>query len=329
MNFNDQEPNSNLKNELFPTIKQTSILFSMIVLFMILFSNVLVTESFATNIVISQIFIILLPPIILIKVLKFNVKKTLRLHRVSIKNLILSLSLLIFSYPLIMVINTIFILISKQNLNEFQAPYIPAAQNPPQLLFFIFIIGLLPGICEEVLMRGFILKGFENLGVKWALLLSSALFGLMHIDFLRIFPTFLLGLIIAFTVYRTNSLFTGMFLHFFNNSVATIFLFWISKVTPMLEEQIPTPKDNPIDFSVFPQDEKIILISFFSIFFLITIAFTLIILMSLFKTFIKNTNLILQQQPVPEKKALSPSLLWLIPGILFLFRQTIFPFLHS
>ena len=41
-------------------------------------------------------------------------------------------------------------------------------------------------------------------------------------DFLRIIPTSILGIIFAYTVYKSESIFIAMILHFINNSIAVL-----------------------------------------------------------------------------------------------------------
>jgi len=51
------------------------------------------------------------------------------------------------------------------------------------LLIGIIIVGVLPGVCEEVSNRGILMRGFMiKLGVWRAVLLSSLMFGLMHMN---------------------------------------------------------------------------------------------------------------------------------------------------
>lgn len=44
----------------------------------------------------------------------------------------------------------------------------------------------------------------------------------MHMDFVRIIPTSILGIIFAYSVYKSGSIFVSMLLHFLNNSVAVV-----------------------------------------------------------------------------------------------------------
>lgn len=41
----------------------------------------------------------------------------------------------------------------------------------------------------------------------------------MHIDFIRIIPTTCLGIVIAYAVYKSGSIFVGMLMHFLNNGL--------------------------------------------------------------------------------------------------------------
>ena len=52
---------------------------------------------------------------------------------------------------------------------------------------------VLPGICEETLHRGMLLKGNSNLGIKKSILISSVLFGLLHLNIEQFFYATIIG----------------------------------------------------------------------------------------------------------------------------------------
>ena len=84
----------------------------------------------------------------------------------------------------------------------------------------LIAFAILPAICEEVLFRGFLITAFK--GKKSAfrpVILSSILFGIMHIDFIRMIPTAILGLTLGYAVYNTSSIFIPMLMHFMNNGL--------------------------------------------------------------------------------------------------------------
>ncbi len=86
----------------------------------------------------------------------------------------------------------------------------------------ILLVAVLPAICEELLFRGMIQKGLERIGAFWSILLSGLMFGLFHFDFQRLAAQTIIGLLAAYAVYRTGSIFNGMILHFMNNGLLTL-----------------------------------------------------------------------------------------------------------
>jgi len=109
-------------------------------------------------------------------------------------------------------------------------------------LSFFIVIG---PILEEVLFRGIILEGLlSRYKPARAILYSSLLFGLMHIDIFRIFHTFLAGLIFSYLYYKTRSLIPCIFAH----SLCSILI----TVRILLLLVIPGTRDYAIQFSESP-----------------------------------------------------------------------------
>lgn len=85
----------------------------------------------------------------------------------------------------------------------------------------VFVVALLPAVCEEIAFRGFILTGLRNgLGTRHAVVISSLLFALAHGDPFRLVPTFVLGLLLALLATRSGSLWPGVVFHASHNSLA-------------------------------------------------------------------------------------------------------------
>ncbi len=83
----------------------------------------------------------------------------------------------------------------------------------------LFAIGITPAICEETAMRGVILSGYKNVDVKSAVMANAFFFGVFHMNPEQFFYTFVLGIILAYLVKITDSIFSSMIVHFLNNSV--------------------------------------------------------------------------------------------------------------
>jgi membrane protease YdiL (CAAX protease family) len=92
------------------------------------------------------------------------------------------------------------------------------------LLVGVFIIGVLPGVCEEVSNRGVLMRGLmSKLGVWRAVLLSSLIFGLTHMSIIQAFYATVLGIFMALAILATRSLWTGIIIHFCNNAIGQFF----------------------------------------------------------------------------------------------------------
>lgn len=90
---------------------------------------------------------------------------------------------------------------------------------------FITICILAP-ILEEIIFRGIILRGILQNGNSpvIAIIISSLLFGIAHLNPWQFFGAGFLGAIFGFVYYRTKSLWLCIFLHALNNTLAFIFM---------------------------------------------------------------------------------------------------------
>lgn len=185
------------------------------------FAGILFREwNFYKANLITQFGLILLTPVLFLVLFKFDVKKVLKLNKVKIKTLIIIFFLVASSIPLVTIFNFLNYFLVKIIFGRVELLRIPMNDSLSGILISFFVISVAAGICEEVLFRGVIQKGIEGYGIKKAIIITALLFGLMHLDFQRLFATFLLGALIGFIDYKTNSLYGGIFAHFLNNFIA-------------------------------------------------------------------------------------------------------------
>ena len=88
----------------------------------------------------------------------------------------------------------------------------------------LLVVAVLPGVCEEVLFRGFVLAGLGRLGRWPGLVLTALLFGLAHASLYRFLPTATLGLLFGWLALRTGSVACSALAHALNNAVALLLL---------------------------------------------------------------------------------------------------------
>ncbi len=108
-------------------------------------------------------------------------------------------------------------------------------------IFAVLVIGLGPGIGEELWCRGFLGRGLiGNYGVVLGVIASSFFFGLIHLDPCQGAMAMLMGVWLHFVYLTTRSLLLPMLLHTLNNSFAVV----ITRV-PQLQAIELQPNDVP------------------------------------------------------------------------------------
>ena len=93
----------------------------------------------------------------------------------------------------------------------------------PNLWVLILVIAVVPGICEELAFRGFILSGLRHLGHRWwAIVLSSIFFGVAHGIVQQSITATVLGVVIGYLAVQSSSLFVCILFHVTHNSLAIL-----------------------------------------------------------------------------------------------------------
>jgi len=105
-----------------------------------------------------------------------------------------------------------------------------------------FIIAGSPAICEEALVRGFILASFESLQKKWLIvLIVGILFGIFHLDYYRFLPTAILGMVLSYIMVETKNILLPALFHFINNGFSTIVSFLTAGQTEVTAASVKVP----------------------------------------------------------------------------------------
>ena len=85
----------------------------------------------------------------------------------------------------------------------------------------ILAIAIIGPVLEEILFRGAITKALlQQYNPTKAILISALLFGVFHINPAQILPAFLIGILLAWTYYKTGSLIPCILMHVLNNSLS-------------------------------------------------------------------------------------------------------------
>ena len=124
------------------------------------------------------------------------------------------------------------------------------------MLVDFLLTACLPGLCEEILHRGLVLNGCKKEGyTRYGLIISSILFGLLHLNILQFFYATILGFCIGLSVLATESIWTGIICHFTNNFLSVYFSY---------DTGLPIQRFYYFIFSKIINLPPIILIGFFA-----------------------------------------------------------------
>ena len=219
--FSFLEKRSNIKKGTMPTISDGAILYAVGLVLLIYVGSLVQLKFKMAGLAITQVMIICLP-LLFAYYIKTDFKKTFSLRKINLKQILGGILIWMGGFVLINLITQITLYLFPQNMEVAEA-LTDAIIIKDNLVLNLAIVALMPAICEEIFFRGFIFTSFKGKSSsKIAIITSGILFGFMHMDFLRIIPTSILGIIFAYTVYKSESIFIAMILHFINNSIAVL-----------------------------------------------------------------------------------------------------------
>jgi len=102
-----------------------------------------------------------------------------------------------------------------------------------QLLYGIFMIGLIPAVGEELIFRGVFQRIFSEWtkNIHWGIFIAAFLFSAMHFQFYGFLPRLLLGMLFGYMFYWSRSIWIPILAHFANNTTAVVaYYFYPDKI---------------------------------------------------------------------------------------------------
>lgn len=111
----------------------------------------------------------------------------------------------------------------------------------------LLIMALAPAVCEEGLFRGYLYSASKKRFKPYtAMLIVAAVFGIYHLSLVKFFTTGILGFVFCYVVYRTGSIVTSSIMHFLNNLVSVLVMFYgdkLAEVVPFLFQETVAVSD--------------------------------------------------------------------------------------
>lgn len=91
-------------------------------------------------------------------------------------------------------------------------------RNIGGILLFYLSTAVVPALIEEMALRGIIMQQLRRYGDMFAIVCSALIFGLMHCNLMQIPFAIIAGIAIGYAVVVTESIWTGIIIHFLNNA---------------------------------------------------------------------------------------------------------------
>ena len=235
------ELRKNIKKGSIPSV-QESILIMVVALLLMVYVGGIVSVSvpLSVSLIVQQAFIGVLPILAAIYI-KADMKEVFSLRLPKIKSFFGAIILGIGGICLNLVISSLLSMAfpsDSEGLNEQYLQILDGVSFVPGVL----LMALLPAVCEELMYRGYMFTAFKSrMSIPKAIIIVSLLFGISHMSMIKILPTALLGVALAYMVYKSGSIVTSVLIHFLNNAFAVFTLYYGDKVSFFNDETLAIP----------------------------------------------------------------------------------------
>lgn len=171
------------------------------------------------NIFLSEAMLIV-PTFFVLLFSKEKVKDALSIRKMKWSTVFGVIAFTMASSPLVTLVNLVSQLFVDNTVSANSEQFL--SLHP---LLLIFFVGILAPVCEEVVFRGAIFGGMKKEGnVFKAILASGLLFGLLHMNINQASYAFVIGILLAFLVEATGSIFSSILFHVLVNSTNAVMM---------------------------------------------------------------------------------------------------------
>lgn len=193
---------------------------------MVVPSNFAGLSSLQGQAVFNQLILFGLGPMLLLRLFGQSAKKAIPVRPVSLPILLACLALVPLGQLAATGLSHLLgsLLPAPVKAMEEMMAFMNLESTPPWQVYLM--IGILPGIFEEIAFRGVLLHALHRRFPPWTLAAVVALvFGLFHLNFFRVLPTAYLGFFLGLLTLGTGSLVPAMLVHIGNNSLAVFAMY--------------------------------------------------------------------------------------------------------
>ena len=207
-----------------PTRAQAYLLFVSVLVLNAIGQTVVAAFSlpFPIAITLGEVLFILVPVLAFIQIGNFDLRATLHLNPTTPQMLLLSVGVALLAWPLAEVLG--YVTDWALNFIGPLPPLVPTPTSGGEAISYLVVLTIVPGICEETLNRGVMQRAFERQGLWRTVFYIGIFFALFHLGLYSLLFTSMLGGVLAYVVFKTNSIYNSMVCHAVFNMVTAVLL---------------------------------------------------------------------------------------------------------
>ena len=209
------------------------VLIHLLVVFALVILGSNYTMGIVTNLFVSELLLVI-PAFIALLCSREAPNRVLGFHRLKISTVLMIFLYTALMSPLTTLLNAISMLFVENEVSSMSGEVVEV----PFLLMF-FMMAIFGPVCEELCFRGIVYRGYLKSGnALGAVLLSSLLFGLIHMNFNQAPYAFVLGVAMALLVEATGSLFSSILMHAAFNGWSVVITYVYDRFLPGMTELV-------------------------------------------------------------------------------------------
>lgn len=234
------ERRKNIKKGSLPTIQESLLILVVALLLMVYLGGIMSLSHPVMGVIVPQFFIGVLPVLACIYI-KGNAREIFGLKLPKGKDILGAICLYLGVGSLTLLVSALISIIFPENSQDLNAEYMTILDGIP-FVPALLLIALTPAVCEELLFRGYMLTAFkQKMSLPKAIFFVSVLFGISHMSLTKLIPTAILGVALAYAMYKTGSIAASSLIHFLNNGLAVWVLYYGEQVAFLNDEQMGVP----------------------------------------------------------------------------------------
>ncbi|MCR5585695.1 MAG: CPBP family intramembrane metalloprotease [Lachnospiraceae bacterium] len=190
-------------------------------------------DNYVVNILLSQ-GLTILPIIIIFRYLGLRVTKEIRLKKMKVSNIALSILLAFLLRPVLNFVNAVSLCFTNNETGEMILDISEQIPFPVAVL----LVAVLPAIIEETLFRGVVYQNYKKAGVGKAVILSALVFGLFHGNLNQFTYAFVMGMIMIYLIEASGSIVSSMIVHFITNVIPVCAIYALPALYEVLKSSV-------------------------------------------------------------------------------------------